>query len=121
MTPRASFSIQPLSSVTIGAFEDLGYTVDYSKADNYMKDHITRTCMCTGTSSLIDNDPIAIHPANDTATLDNRLSVFGFRIAQHFGQNILQQEALENEVHMRVHTPKVDDEFIFVGDNGVSV
>lgn len=35
MTSLAEFGIMPLSRLTIGALEDLGYQVDYSKADPY--------------------------------------------------------------------------------------
>lgn len=35
MTGYTSNGVMPLSAMTIGAFEDLGYSVDYSKADSY--------------------------------------------------------------------------------------
>ena len=35
MTPAISGNSQPLSSITVGALEDLGYTVDYNMADAY--------------------------------------------------------------------------------------
>jgi Ca2+-binding RTX toxin-like protein len=35
MTGYTSNGVMPLSAMTIGAFEDLGYAVDYSKADSY--------------------------------------------------------------------------------------
>lgn len=35
MTPFIDFGSNPLSRVTVGALEDLGYTVDYSQADSY--------------------------------------------------------------------------------------
>lgn len=36
MTPFESPGVEPLSRVTIGSLQDIGYTVDYSVADNYV-------------------------------------------------------------------------------------
>ena len=36
----------PLSRVTIGGLEDLGYIVDYSNAGTYTRDNIDPTCLC---------------------------------------------------------------------------
>lgn len=35
MTPAIGGGVNPLSVVTVGQFEDLGYTVDYGEADPY--------------------------------------------------------------------------------------
>jgi hypothetical protein len=44
MTPVSSGSVQPLSRLTVGALEDLGYAVDITKAESYSLPGITPHC-----------------------------------------------------------------------------
>jgi hypothetical protein len=71
MTPAISLNNNYIiSSVTIGALEDLGYKVDYSKADNYTNAHINRTCMCKGLINA--DDTVAV--VDPTSTLNSSLT-----------------------------------------------
>ena len=53
MTPLISGNNQ-LSRITIGSLEDLGYTVDYTKADPYTTADLGTApgCICNGRSLL---------------------------------------------------------------------
>jgi hypothetical protein len=42
-----------LSRITIGSLEDLGYKVDYSKADAFTVDNLDSSCICTARRGLL--------------------------------------------------------------------
>ena len=48
MTPRISAAavLNPLSKVTVGSLEDIGYSVDYQAADKYKSENLDATCRC---------------------------------------------------------------------------
>lgn len=43
---EADGSNNKVSKITLGALEDIGYTVDYSKADDFTSDDISESCRC---------------------------------------------------------------------------
>lgn len=45
----------PISTITIGALEDIGYTVDYSQADNYSSTSISNTLIASSVLSTDNN------------------------------------------------------------------
>lgn len=68
----------PLSRISLGSLEDLGYTVDYSMADEYSFENLS----CPG-----DNEANRYlrKPAKP------QLSMEGKKIAQHYGENLLER------------------------------
>jgi hypothetical protein len=50
----------PISRITVGQFQDLGYTVDYAKADSYSKPAITAVAAAAGAGSFRLIMPAAI-------------------------------------------------------------
>ena len=45
-------ALQPISTMTIGSLQDIGYQVDYTKADPYTKSKMATNCTCTGRRNL---------------------------------------------------------------------
>jgi Leishmanolysin len=46
MTTTLNDGSNPLSRITVGGLEDLGYVVDYSNAGAYTRDNIDPSCLC---------------------------------------------------------------------------
>lgn len=53
MTGFASKQGMPLSRMTVGALEDLGYTVDYGAADSFPASRLNASCRC---NNILDGD-----------------------------------------------------------------
>jgi Leishmanolysin len=53
MTGSPNRGDNPLSRITIGSLEDIGYTVDYSPAGNYTRDHVDPDCLCDGSDQSL--------------------------------------------------------------------
>ena len=46
MTTTLNEGSNPMSRITVGGLEDLGYVVDYSNAGTYTRDNIDPSCLC---------------------------------------------------------------------------
>ncbi|CAB9521194.1 zinc metalloendopeptidase [Seminavis robusta] len=116
MTPFTNgLTVLPLSRVTIAGLEDLGYSVDYSKAETYVcSTSMGSSCVCTCNSkrSLLDVidgavREIEIGPDGDAQNVDDnrdpetgdfkvrRLSAEGRSAAMSFGKSILASRSEE--------------------------
>lgn len=106
----------PLSKITIGSLEDMGYKVDYSKADSYGRSDLATSCLCNR-RSLLDM------PHGETHQLGHEISNTGRRIlsdakyqaAVNYGLAILKENALSPNV------PRDNGDIKYVGDQVVSV
>jgi hypothetical protein len=63
MTPFIDLTTSPISRVTVGTLEDLGYEVDYSGADSYTT--FTPACKCARDPASTDETSTTGHEADD--------------------------------------------------------
>lgn len=83
MTPRVQRR-GPVSRVTIGALEDLGYTVDYSKADSFGASDVAASCRCSDSSSRA-----LIRKVSEQS--GRQLSSSGFDAAVSYGKELISK------------------------------
>jgi len=82
-----------LSRITIGALDDMGYTVDYNAADDYTRRDLGKNCVCGGRKqkvrhlSSLDGDTSSPHPPNNN--MERRLSEIGYQDAVAQGLSFL--------------------------------
>lgn len=91
-----------LSRVSIGALEDMGYSVNYNAADNFGRSDLGRDCVCgnrrqavrhlTSTAALSPTDPTTTSTGADDSTTGPRrqLSEAGMQDATAKGQAFLK-------------------------------
>ena len=110
----------PLSRITIGTLEDLGYTVDYTVADSFGRADLGPGCACTRRRSLVDaylgvTRQLGLgSPANKP----RRLSDASYQIAVDYGRAILAERAQPSFFQ---GLPIVNDDVVYVGDQIISV
>jgi hypothetical protein len=85
MTGYLSGSSQPLSPITLAALEDLGYSVDFTKADSFSSSDISSSCLCN--RRLRSKTLMTIE--GDAPTIRRRLSGEGELAALNFGKAVL--------------------------------
>ncbi len=90
----------PVSRVTIGALEDLGYTVDYSKADNYGTSDVAASCRCSEPSSRA-----LIRKVSSQS--ERKLSSSGFDAAVSYGKELIRK----HHSSMRQESELVDTDY----------
>ena len=119
MTGFVESTPTPLSRITIGTLQDLGYTVDYSKADYFGRSNLgTSTgCICNRRRSLPDmhhgeTRQLGLGLPN---TVRRVISNDAHRLAVDYGKSILAERALPPNV------PRDDGAITYVGDQVVSV
>ena len=106
-----------LSRITIAAFEDLGYQVDYSGADAVSKYDLAFTCRC-GIRRLEDSH-LGLFENTSQPHSPRRLSDNGYQTAFNYGQSLLdKQEELIDSLGGRTELP---EDIVFVGDRAVNV
>lgn len=73
MTGFLSGSIGPISTITIGALNDLGYNVDYNQADILLPTDINPSCLCNNTNRriMINDDNSTIHISHNGSSKRN--------------------------------------------------
>ena len=81
MTGFLSGPFQPLSPITLAGLEDLGFPVDYSKADSFSSKDVSDSCKCDGRKLRGETRAL-------TSTR-RRLSDEGQLAAERFGKLIL--------------------------------
>jgi len=117
MTGELSTTANPLSRITIGTLDDMGYTVDYSTADAYGTADLDPSCLCRRRRSLWDGEHGEVllmespeddrrHLRRDTLRKDLR----EYAIQQ--GQKILKESA---------HMNNLEGDAMYVGDQQVSI
>lgn len=79
-----SQKLQPLSRITVGHFEDLGYKVNYEAADKFTKADLNQSCLCPSkppsTSAILAEVRNVMKP---------KLSDEGKGVATEFGRSVL--------------------------------
>lgn len=92
MTGFANFDF-PLSRITIGSLEDIGYDVSYSAADRFTAQDLG-TCQCR--RRLLKGGTETVHNGTDEHSSRRRkLSSEGYEAAVKFGREILREGTLE--------------------------
>ena len=81
MTGFLSGPFQPLSPITLAGLEDLGFPVDYSKADSFSSKDVNDSCKCDG--RYLRGESRALTPTR------RRLSDEGHLAAERFGHAVL--------------------------------
>jgi Leishmanolysin len=83
----------PISRLTVATLQDVGYTVNYDKADPYTKANMDPTCVCTARNlrqlkivKLLDTPQ-----GRSSSATTKKISNEGFQKARDFGKKILMQ------------------------------
>jgi hypothetical protein len=115
-------TVDPISRMTIASLADLGYQVDYSKADSFRKEDLDPSCTCnnsTGRRTLEDNAMAG--PAATVDTVPRRhLSSTGRQQAITYGKTILAANKPPSSFVLRDGLYQQDD-VVYIGDQVVSV
>lgn len=134
-----SSGAMPISRVTIGSLEDMGYEVDYSAADPFTAADLSPSCTCTNleegaTLKLDDSSKISSQSlvANQTAIMQRpaiqntkqlgkgrrrKLSDTGRTKAFEYGEMLL----LERKIKRKNIIVQENDSLLYVGDRIVTV
>jgi hypothetical protein len=139
MTGVLDSTINPLSRITIAGLEDLGYTVDYSKADPFTVYDLNFNCQCSygkGRQRLRSTHTEHVHQFGTLSKQSSRrqrrrLSDEAYQTAMEYGLNILSQrsEAMSSNLVSVVTTEKdtaaslnqTMDATKYVGDQIISI
>ena len=106
MTGYASGSL-PMSRITIGGLEDLGYVVDYAAADAFPHSQLSPVCDCNRRSLRRSNERSG-----------RELSEQGYKAALAHGKKHLEKM---REKGKGDNGGRLGDDFIFLGDRVVVV
>ena len=114
----------PLSRMTVGALDDLGYEVDYTKADAFSRSDIPSSCYC-GVRSLAATTQ-QVHTSSSSSTVTGikrrrRLSEEMENYAISRGQEFLQEQAQRVDAMEGDGAGVSAEEPLFIGDQFVSV
>jgi hypothetical protein len=121
MTGYLNKGLNPLSRITIATLEDLGYTVDYSSAETYTGNDVLLSCRCDQ-RALTKTKQGSTGSYNLAVSRRRSLSAETYTIATEYGRSILNQRRYqENSFTFRDGLNDIDDDFIYVGDQGVIV
>jgi hypothetical protein len=111
-----------LSRITIGSLADLGYQVDYSKADSYTKANLGPGCTCRrrrterSLAEMDHGDTVQLGLHSRPGVQQRRLSDNLRQSAIEYGQTVLASRALG--VNRKLANA---DDAVYVGDQIVSV
>ena len=122
MTGYASGKL-PMSRITVGGLEDLGYEVDYSKADDFSQSELAEECVCNGSRKLETSDSFTrrMLKAKPTQSQKRRkLSDEGMAIATEYGRAHLAKMRLPSSSASNWRSPN-GQEVQYVGDRSVHV
>jgi hypothetical protein len=133
MTGYLAFGDMPLSRITVASFEDLGYVVNYAKADPFGVKDLNPDCVCrrrdrkmavAGEAWLLSPSSDANNSTGVTRSRRRRLSEDLYREAVKFGLSMLQassdQYASANMVEEGDDSNKTQTT-TFVGDRSITV
>lgn len=110
--------LNPLSRITIGSLQDLGYSVDYAAADSYGRGNLNPSCTCNQRQSLSDMEHGDTHQFSHSVvpnTARRALSQDLHNVALAYGQSILDKRASSQNFACN------DGELTYIGDKVVSV
>jgi hypothetical protein len=124
MTPVLDGIASPRSRITVASLEDMGYDVDYAKADVFTSFDIGISCFCAPRRQLqeVKSQRVKVIGRNErsltlTTSKQPQISDKGYQKAVQYGKSILEAEMLprmDGSFEMRTDTK-------FVGDQVVSV
>ena len=108
----------PLSRITIGSMEDIGYTVDYSAADSFVRADIATSCRCNR-RSLMDmfHGETRQLGLGMSSTKKRHLSAETRQVAIDYGLSLLA----ERVSFLRSAPAAPVDGISYIGDKVVSV
>jgi hypothetical protein len=91
--------LNPLSRITIASFQDLGYTVDYSTADNYTRANLGVNCTCSHRSLLnMHHGETQQLGLGIATTVRHIISQKVYQSAMKVGLSILEERAASPEI-----------------------
>jgi hypothetical protein len=122
-----------LSRITIGSLQDLGYKVNYNKADKYTKANLGPGCTCPSTRRtrrrfLAHGDTMhlgQLRPSSDNQTTRGgaarrKISESAHQMAVEYGQSLLAKRAASYEANRNAQEG-TSSEAVYVGHKVVSV
>ena len=74
----------PLSRITVGSLEDMGYQVDYSRADEISSSDLSPACVCSTRKRDLEDTDSAMRSE------EIELSSEGYEAARAYGLSILE-------------------------------
>jgi Leishmanolysin len=117
-----------LSRITIGSLQDLGYKVNYNKADKYTKANLGPGCTCPSTRRtrrrfLAHGDTMhlgQVRPSSDhNQGARRKISASAHQMAMEYGQSLLAKRAAAHQADR--HAQEGTSEAVYVGHKVVSV
>jgi Leishmanolysin len=117
-----------LSRITIGSLQDLGFQVDYSKADSYTKANLGLGCTCARRRSLTEmSHGETLHlsglrhgTSGNNGKVKRKISASAHQSAMEFGQALLAERAAVHDANRRTQEETASGA-IYVGHKVVSV
>ena len=106
-----------LSRVTIGALDDMGYTVNYNAADNFGRGDLGSDCVCGNRRPIVRHLTSALFPRDPTTTTtDDTAST---RPRRQLSEAGLQDATAKGREFLATLTPRADagavvSEYVFV-------
>jgi hypothetical protein len=112
-----------MSRITIGTLEDLGYTVDYSRAEPYSRANLGSGCTCRRTLlDMFNGETVALGlRSGSPASPRRRLSDEAHAMAMETGRSILRQRAQSFLKSKSSKASAQPSNYTYVGDKVVSV
>jgi hypothetical protein len=86
----------PISRITVGTLEDIGYKVDYAAADAYTEADIDPTCLC----STNPVDPTNTTSTRSLATKGRKLSDEGLQAATAYALSRLEKHLASSQSYL---------------------
>lgn len=121
------FGGDSLSEITVGSLQDLGYVVDFDRADELLRSNLDASCRCaalTAEEQLARDEVVASSPATPDLSEDDsgRASAirFGFQILEENEQaeaELQQLMTLEEQGLRDISTQVIS--VMYMDDNGV--
>ena len=114
MTGYVEKGVSPLSRITIGSLQDLGYAVDYSAADSYGRGNLNCTCNHRSLYDMLHGETRQLSLGIPN-TVRRVLSDDMHEAAMVYGRSVLKERSLSPNLFRRY------GDFTYVGDKVVSV
>jgi hypothetical protein len=114
----------PLSKITIGSLQDLGYSVSYAAADAYTAANLDPSCLCRRRDrsilEMLHGDTLQLG-LRSPDTRPRRLSAEMLKVAIDYGRSVLAKRRNPLIVDQFLSLQSNDVQAAFVGDQVVSV
>lgn len=119
MTPKdeAPGTDEPLSRITVGSLEDLGYEVNYGAAEPFTKSDLNPSCQCNNRRHSLLRRQLNSGEGGDASKKNkkHKLSEAVHNAAVSYGQSVLAERAAEHRG--RAYSDNVE----YVGDQVISI